>query len=141
VAIAGDELTVSVREGEVRIDGHYYDATAAVGERVLLRGTDRPVTDRVSAYGAQWRWTELLAPRRDIDGMSADDFFTWVGEETGYRVVYEDELAGSVAAGTVLRGVVDKPPRQELQLRLLTMDLAYEIDDSNGEIRILKKDR
>lgn len=141
VAIAGDELTVSVREGQVHIDGHYFDATAAMGERVLLRGTDRPVVGRVSAHSEQWHWTEFLAPRHDIDGMSADDFFTWVGEETGYRIVYDDATAGSIASATVLKGAVDEPPRQELRLRLLTMDLAYEIDDTSGEIRILKTDR
>lgn len=136
VAIAGDELTVSVREGEVSIDGRYYDAQAAVGDRVTLRGTNRPAVDRIAAHGVPWRWMEALAPRQDVDGMPADRFLAWVGGETGYRIVFGDDEARVTSGATLLKGVVDESPRRALELRLLTMGLDYDIDDARGEIRI-----
>ncbi len=136
VATAGDELTVSVRDGEVHIDGQYYDAEAAAGERVTLLGAHRPVVDRLAAHGGPWRWTEMLSPRLTIDGMAADKFLQWVSHETGYRIVYVDADAQRIVDNTVLKGVVDQNPLTELRLRLLTMDLAHETDDARGLIRI-----
>ena len=136
VTIAGDELTVSVRDGEVHIDGRYYDSEAAKGERVTLLGSHRPVVDRLATHGGPWRWTEMLSPRLSIDGMAAGEFLQWVSHETGYRIVYDDAEARRIANNTVLKGVVDRNPLTELQLRLLTMDLAHEIDDARGLIRI-----
>lgn len=136
VAIAGDELTVSVRQGEVRISGRYHDTAAAVGDRVTLRGTNRPLVDRVPTHSGPWRWTESLSPSFDVDGMSADGFLEWVSQETGYELAYDDDGARRIADETILKGVVDKDPRTELRLRLLTMDLDYDLDDARGLIRV-----
>jgi ferric-dicitrate binding protein FerR (iron transport regulator) len=136
VTIAADELTVSVREGEVLINGNRYKADVTAGERVTLLGTHRPSVARLATHGEPWRWTESLAPRLNIDGMPADEFLKWVSSETGYRIVYEDDHVRGVAGDTILKGVVDRDPRTELQLRLLTMDLVYDVDDSRGLIRI-----
>ncbi len=136
VAIAGDELTVTVREGGIRIDGRYFDADAAAGEMITLRGTQRPAVDGVAAHAGNWRWTEALSHTLEVDGLPAERFLTWVSDETGYRVTYADAHAREIAATTLLKGFVDEDPRTALQMRLLTMDLAYEIDDARGEIRI-----
>ena len=136
VAIAGDELTVSVREGGIRIDGRYYDARATAGEQVTLRGTWRPALQRIAAASGSWRWTEALAHRLEVDGLPAERFLSWVRDETGYGVVFTDDRARAIAANTLLKGVVNEDPRTALKLRLLTMDLGYEIDDARGEIRI-----
>lgn len=136
VAIESDELTVSVREGEVRIGGRFYDTQASKGDRVILKGTNRPVVDGITGHGDQWRWSEALSPPHVVHGKTADAFLHWIAAETGYRIVFSDDSARSIAESTVLKGEVDKPPRQELKLRLLTMGLAYEFDDARGEIRI-----
>jgi ferric-dicitrate binding protein FerR (iron transport regulator) len=135
VAIAGDKLTVSVRDGEVRIDGRY-TANAGTGEQVTLLGTNRPMVGRLAAHGGPWLWTESLSPKLDIDGMPAHEFLEWVSRETGYRIVYDDEDARALADNTVLKGVVDRDPRTELELRLMTMDLAYELDDARGLLHL-----
>ncbi|HEX5788018.1 MAG TPA: FecR family protein, partial [Woeseiaceae bacterium] len=136
VAIAGDELSVAVREGAVRIDGRYYDASAAAGEQVTLNGTRRPAVNGVAGFGGAWRWTEALAPRPDLDGLPAARFLAWVSDETGYRLAFDDDAAERIATTTVLKGAVDEDPRTALRLRLLTMDLAGDVDEARGEIRI-----
>lgn len=135
-AIAGDELSVAVREGGVRIHGRYYDARAAAGEQVTLRGTRRPAVNALAGYGGPWRWTEALAPRPDLDGLPAARFLAWVSDETGYRVAFADADAERIAATTVLKGAVAEDPHTALRLRLLTMGLAGDVDDARGEIRI-----
>jgi ferric-dicitrate binding protein FerR (iron transport regulator) len=135
VTIAGDKLTVSVRDGEVRIDGRY-NANAGTGEQVTLLGSNRPMVGRLAAHGGPWLWTESLSPKLDIDGMPAHEFLEWVSRETGYRIVYDDDDARALAGNTVLKGVVDRDPRTELELRLMTMDLAYELDDARGLIHV-----
>ena len=136
VAITGDELSVAVREGAVRVDGRYYDASAAAGEQVTLNGTRRPAVNGVPGYGGPWRWTEVLAPRPALDGLPAARFLAWVSDETGYRLAFDDDAAERIATTTVLKGAVDEDPRTALRLRLLTMDLAGDVDEARGEIRI-----
>jgi ferric-dicitrate binding protein FerR (iron transport regulator) len=131
----GDKLVVSVREGQVRIDGLRHSVQAGEGKRVALRGLAEPVVTDVRTYGRLWEWSEALAGHVDMDGASIAEFLDWVARETGYRVRYVDERAREAATET-LRGAVHADPRTELRLRLATTDLTYRIDPSQGEILI-----
>lgn len=139
VSVRDDELTVSVRDGRVRIDGHYHDAAAQPGDRVRMHGSARPIVDRTPAYGDTWRWTESLAGALDVDGRPAEAFLRWVGHETGYRLVYDDPAIEATVRETLLKGRVDTDPRTELGLRLMTMDLDYDIDAARGELRVRRR--
>ncbi len=139
VTVKDDELTVAVRDGRVRIDGHYHDAAAQPGDQVRMQGSARPVVDRLPRYGDTWRWTETLAGALDVDGRPADAFLRWVGHETGYRLVYDDPATETTVRETRLKGRVDADPRTELALRLMTMDLDYEIDAARGELRVRRR--
>jgi len=139
VSVKDEELTVSVRDGRVRIDGHYHDAAGQPGDRVRLHGSARPVVDRLPAHGETWRWTESLAGTLDVDGKPADDFLRWVSHETGYRLVYDDDATERTARETLLKGRVDADPRTELGLRLMTMDLDYDINAARGELRVRRR--
>lgn len=131
-----DTLVVSVREGLVQIDGRYHDDTAAAGERLEFRGSSRPVSVNVPAWGSAWTWAEHMAPGIDLSSLSADDFLRWVGRETGLAIEYADSEAERMAQEASLRGSVESDPRTALRLRMMTTDLHYEFVQERGVIRV-----
>jgi ferric-dicitrate binding protein FerR (iron transport regulator) len=121
-------LVVSVREGEVRVDGAFHDSTVHVGQRVQLSGSAQPSITNTSGAGGEWQWIEAVSPNISVDGMSVFDFLHWVGRETGHAVQFESASAEVLARGTQLRGAVNAEPRAELRLRMMTVDLDARFD-------------
>ncbi len=122
-------LQVSVRQGEVEVDGHYADtATAAEGQQLTLTGAARPSIVNFSGFGEAWAWVEATAPAAEVDGKTVHEFLLWVARETGLTVAYESAAAEEQARAGILRGNVDDmDPRDELRLRMSGEDLDYRI--------------
>lgn len=116
-------LVVSVREGEVLVEGNVYDQKINRGQRAELTGSNRPVITNTSGIGDNWAWAEAVSPRISVDGMTAFDFLQWVGRETGHSIYFTSESVDQVVRNTELKGTVNADPRTELRLRMLTMDL------------------
>lgn len=129
-----DELTVSVREGRVRLDGRFHDVMAGAGQRVTLRGSAPPELVNVSAYGPEWEWVEAVAPVPDLKGRLLYDFLAWVSRETGLEFRFESDAVERIVHRETVQGDLSDAPRIALRQSLLTADLEYEID--NGVIRI-----
>lgn len=122
-AATDTSLVVSVREGEVLVEGNVYDQTINHGQRAELSGSNRPVITNTSGVGDDWAWAETVSPRISVDGMTAFDFLQWVGRETGHSIHFASESVDQTARTTELKGTVNADPRTELRLRMLTMDL------------------
>ena len=88
-------LVVSVREGEVSIDGHYHDQTVFEGQRVQMTGSARPSVTNTTGAGDEWAWIEAVSPRISVDGMTVYDFLQWVGRETGHNVQFRRRERGT----------------------------------------------
>ncbi len=127
VAADRKSLAVSVREGRVQIDGDYYDESIGAGYQVQIAGRERPVIANIATYGKSWQWVELIAPAAHLRGKTIDEFLVWVSHETGLELKYEGR-AEAIAQNEKFVGTVDKPPREELRLRMLTTNLGYRID-------------
>jgi ferric-dicitrate binding protein FerR (iron transport regulator) len=127
--VSGDEVTVSVREGKVSI-GSGDEATIAVqGQRLHLADNGQHLTTAIPVYGDEWQWTELIAPRFNVDGRTMQEFLDWVGRETGRKIEYgsiESELA---AAQTRMHGNIDLEPLHAMELMLQTSDLTAVVKD------------
>ncbi|MGI9220276.1 MAG: FecR family protein [Woeseiaceae bacterium] len=126
-------LVVSVREGEVTVTGAH-DQTVHSGQRATLSGSSRPVITNTNGVGADWAWIETVSPGISVDGMSAYDFLQWVGRETGHAIHFASEAAEQIARTTHLKGAVNADPRNELRLRMMTMDLDAEFDPEGAVI-------
>ena len=126
-------LQVSVREGEVKVDGNYAaTATAAEGQQLTLHGAARPTIVNFHGYGEAWDWVEATAPVAEVDGKTVHEFLLWVGRETGLKITYESPAAEQKARVGILRGNIDDlNPRDELRLRMAGEDLDYHIDEGN----------
>lgn len=122
------DLVVSVREGEVSIDGVYNDSTVYEGQRVQLSGSAPPSVTNTTGVGDEWQWVETVSPNISVDGMSVFEFLQWVGRETGHAVQFESVQAETLARDTQLKGTVNAEPRTELRLRMMTVDLDARFD-------------
>lgn len=133
-----DKLSVSVREGEVLVDGVYVEEAVAVeGQQLTVAGGARPVIVNITGYGEAWDWIETTAPPVDVDGRSVDEFLTWVGRETGLKIEYESPDAEQMARDGILKGNVDMGPRDELRFRMSGEDLEYRIDGGTIYVRVI----
>lgn len=127
-AVDSNDLSVSVREGKVQVDGRYVDTAEAVaGQRITISGGAAPVVLNFDAYGPAWAWAEEMAPPTQLDGNSIDDFLVWVARETGLALSYEEGAEQLAGSGKFI-GEVNASPREELRLRMLTANLIYRID-------------
>ena len=124
----GGELVVSVREGQVAINGNYRDEKALDGQRLSIAGSARGSVTNISRYGEPWAWIEEVAPVADTDGRSVSEFLDWVSRETGLIIEYQDAATRQEADGIVLKGKVNLQPRAALDFWLQGQDLKWDIN-------------
>lgn len=123
-----DALVVSVREGQVAVEGVYHKHTASPGEQVTLAGRQRPIVLDISRSGQAWSWITRTSPAADVNGKSLQQFLGWACRELGLELAFEGQ-AGRVAQDAILRGTIDIEPADALRLRLASAALTYRIDE------------
>lgn len=126
--VDGDTLVVSVREGEVAVDGNYHDRNVNTGQQLTLTGRQRPVVLGIPAGGSEWDWVGATTPPVDVDGRGLYEFLEWASRELGLKLEYEGN-AESVARGAVLRGSIDSHPADALRMRLASAALSWRIEE------------
>jgi hypothetical protein len=99
-----------------------------------MTGSAQPSITNTSGTGSEWQWIEAVSPSISVDGMSAYEFLLWVGRETGHAVEFEAESAENLARNTQLKGRVVASPREELRLRMMTVDLDAQFDPDGPAI-------
>ncbi len=105
---AGSDLTVQVREGEVRLDpgdGHPQAVTAGWQLAVLADGT--VARRELARSGGPWDWVLDVRPPFDADGRTLDEVLTWAARESGWQLRYADPAVAARAAATVVHGPTD----------------------------------
>ncbi len=133
-AVDDASLTVSVRDGRVRVDG-YHRITVNEGKRTRFIGASRPEELDIRVYGPDWQWVETTAPVQALDGKKLKDLLAWVARETGYRIEFNEGLESEVDDVDVT-GVDRDTPREALDKSLRITALDYRFDDENGVIII-----
>lgn len=122
-------LTVSVREGEVVIEGAGRSGKAAEGQQLAISGSGAHSLVNIRPHGSAWEWVEQTSPSATVDGRSVDEFLGWVSHETGLELEYESQDAEDYARQEALKGTVDLGPRQALRVWMSGVDLEWRIDD------------
>lgn len=125
--IDGDTLVVSVREGEVAIEGNYHDHRAQPGEQVTLSGSLRPSVLSIAGTGDEWGWITAITPTVDVDGRNLLEFLGWASRELGLQLVFEGG-AQAVAQSAILRGSIESSPADALRMRLASAALSWRIE-------------
>ncbi len=132
-ALRGDQLRVSVREGEVRIEGDRLDVGIAAGEAIWYAADGRFERRMVAAYDAGWAWTAEIAPLEDFTGRTTADVLDWVARETGFAVRYGSDRARQLADSEA-RGIEALEPLPALRTLPVMTSLTLTVDD--GIIRV-----
>jgi ferric-dicitrate binding protein FerR (iron transport regulator) len=127
ISVAGEEVVLSVREGQVKVTGDGFELVVAANQELDLRPDGTRRTSPIDGYGPAWEWATDIAPPIELDGRSAFDVVAWAARETGRRVVYETQIAEMRARDNVLRGVDRREPDGILALLPHLTDLAYEV--------------
>jgi ferric-dicitrate binding protein FerR (iron transport regulator) len=123
-----ERLVVSVREGEVQIDGSFHDQRLVSGQQATLSGSRRPTILSISRSGSYWDWVARTTPAADVDGWTLYRFLGWAGRELGLDVRFDGE-AESIARSAILRGTIDTQPADALRLRLATAGLNWHLEE------------
>ena len=126
--VDGDRLIVSVREGEVQVDGRFHEQRVEAGQQATLSGSRRPELFAIGRSGGYWDWITRTTPDVDVDGWTLYRFLGWAGRELGVEVQFEGEAEG-VARAAILRGTIDIPPANALRLRLATAALDGRLEE------------
>lgn len=133
--VAVGTLKVSVREGEVSVDGKHMSHVASSGEQVTFSGRQRPVVLSINRSGESWDWVGRTSPPADVDGKSIHEFLLWISRETGLEPRFEGQ-AERVARTEILKGTIDAEPLDALPRWMATTALSYSIDEGEGVIHV-----
>ena len=126
--VDSDTLVVSVREGEVAVDGNYHDQIVNPGQQLTMSGRQRPVVLAIPATGGDWEWVGATTPAVDVDGRGLHEFLEWASRELGLKLEFEGN-AEAVARDAVLRGSIDSHPADALRMRLASAALSWRIEE------------
>ncbi len=127
-------LTISVREGEVRLETANRSASVNEGKQLRLSGRRAPAVVDIGSTGAAWAWIEKTTPAVNLDGRTVEEFLRWVSRETGLQLEYESTVAEDYAKQKTLWGSLDIGPREALEAWRLGTDLGWRIE--NGVIYV-----
>ena len=128
VSVDLESLVVSVREGQVDIEGQYHSEVANSGQQVTLSGSAQPSVLSISRTGGDWEWIGRTTPAAEVDGKTLHEFLVWACREMGLELRYEGG-AEARARGHDLRGTIDTEPAEAVRLRLATMALDWRIEE------------
>jgi ferric-dicitrate binding protein FerR (iron transport regulator) len=130
VRLAGSVLQVSVRAGVARLERGSEAHEAGAGTQLVAeQGGDVAVRSR-PVYGADWDWTQTVAPEFAIEGRPLGEFLAWAAQETGLRVRFADPAIEPHAVATVLHGSVrGMRPDEALGAVLPTCGLRHSVQD------------
>ena len=133
--IDSDTLIVSVREGEVSINGKYHDRKVLSGQQAMMSGRQQPSILSISRSGEAWNWVNRTTPPVEVEGWSMYEFLVWACRELGLELRFEGD-AEAEARKAELKGTIDIQPADALRLRLASAALDWRIDE--GVIYIQK---
>ena len=121
-------LIVSVREGEVSVDGKFYDKRVLSGQQATISGRQQPNILSISRYGETWSWVNRITPPIDVDGTSVYDVLKWACRELGLKPKFTDRAKAEAQIG-VPRGTIDAEPAETLRARLAMASLVGKIEE------------
>lgn len=122
-------VTISVREGEVRLENGASVESVSAGQQLRVRDGALASIVNIRPYGDNWRWVEQTSPVAVLDGRSLHEFLAWVSYETGMALEYASADIEVGAKNNILRGTVDTDPSSALRVWMLGNDLEWEIVD------------
>jgi ferric-dicitrate binding protein FerR (iron transport regulator) len=127
--VRGEELVLSVREGQVKVTGDDFELTVEAGEQLDIGITGPAGRRPIQSYAGAWKWAENLAPLVALDGRTAREIVGWAARETGRSIVYDSAATEAATRATVVRGLDERSPSDTLAVLPLLTDLDFKIHE------------
>ncbi len=127
----GSILTISVREGEVRLESQSTVESASAGQQLQIQGGTAVSVVNIKPYGENWQWIEQMSPSISTQGRSIDELIAWVSHETGLDFKYgSEEVEGRAKKGLLIGPEnIDSEPMSALEFWMPATDLTWSIED------------
>lgn len=107
VRLLDEALRVRVRDGRVQLMQSREPHEAAPGEELTLDGSGTVVRRAVPVFGAEWAWVLAVGRPFDLEGRTLLAFLTWISDENGWQLRFEDAAVERKAEATVLHGSIE----------------------------------
>jgi len=114
---AGDELSIGVREGEVRLRQNAHEHRATAGTLLVVDRQGEVVREDLSSTDAMWRLAWATAP--PFAGDTLAELLDWTARETGWAVRYAEPGVEQIVARTTVHGSVGPLPPDQAALAVL----------------------
>lgn len=124
-------LVVSVREGQVDVQGRYHSRLASSGEQVTFAGSARPGVLSIGRTGGDWAWIEQTTPVANFEGRTLHQFLEWACRELGLELEYGGNAEKRARDDTLALqgGETEKRLSEELAIRVASYDLYWRIEE------------
>lgn len=109
-----DDIDVSVREGEIKINAAKVDVAVRTGERRILHRDGQYEQLPIAPGDPLWDWVAESAPAVQLNGRSAFETLEWIGRELGRPVIYRSAASREVANNEALIGMDRLTPQRAL---------------------------
>lgn len=131
-------VTVRVRGGMVALARDGEELHVSPGTAVTVGEDGSRETSRTEPWGEEWSWTQNIAPRFMIEGVSALEFLDWVSSETGLWVHFSQPDLEELARTTTLHGSIENlSPREAPDFVLPGCGLEASIHSGTLTVRAL----
>jgi ferric-dicitrate binding protein FerR (iron transport regulator) len=125
----GNELSVSVREGRISVEGALGKEFASAGQKLTMTRNGRTSINSIGTSGSEWQWIEKTSPSFTLDNRPIIEFLTWVSRETGQPLRFESERAEQLVRTEDLRGVVEMEPSRALRTYMQAVSVSWRIEE------------
>ncbi|MDJ0750869.1 MAG: FecR family protein [Woeseiaceae bacterium] len=123
-------LVVSVREGQVDVQGRYHSRMASSGEQVTFAGSLQPSVLSIGRSGGDWAWIEQTTPVANVEGRTLHQFLEWACRELGLELEYSGNAERRARDDALaLQGETEKQLSEELAFRVASYDLYWSIEE------------
>ena len=128
VQVARADVTVRVREGQVRLQHDHIQLTASarsgVGEMLRVDSQGDIHRSHIDTRDPYWDWLAGARPAYALDQGSLHDFLRWSASATGLSLRYQSEAVRQAAVATQTRGNIDgMHPKTAIDIVLATTRL------------------
>jgi ferric-dicitrate binding protein FerR (iron transport regulator) len=128
LSVADGATRLSVREGSVQWHAADGDATVDAGSEVVIDRLRHVMRRIIETRGAQWAWTEAMAPEFDIENRPVSDYLQWYARETGRELVLGDAVTQRQVTAIRMHGNVrGLEPGQALAAVLGSTSLRFQV--------------
>lgn len=135
LAVIDGATRLRVREGSVQWQAGDGQSTVEAGTEMFIDGDQKVARRAIDSSGANWAWTEAMAPAVEIENRPLGEFLDWVARETGRKLVIADENTRHQIATIRMHGDIHGlEPLQALKAVMASTSLHLELP--SGAIRV-----